>query len=152
MVRRILGIGGLVIVLVLLVLLVKSCRAAQKEQAFKDYNRDVGALIQESDDESQSLFKLLETGGSSAVDIQSQVNGYAQEVSSTARTATSSNRSSSGATACGGSPTSSQPLWATGARRRPTRLPGRCSSSSPPMSSTPSASSHDSRPSSRRRA
>jgi hypothetical protein len=68
-----------VIVLVLLVLLVKSCRAAQKEQAFKDYNRDVHALLQESDDESKSLFTLLENGGSSAVDIQSQVNGYAQE-------------------------------------------------------------------------
>jgi hypothetical protein len=79
MLRRILGIGGIVIVLILLVLLVKSCRAAQKEQAFKDYNRDVHALIQESDDESQSLFNLLENGGASAVDIQSQVNGYAQE-------------------------------------------------------------------------
>ena len=79
MLRRILGIGGILIVLVLLVLLVKSCRAAQKEQAFKDYNRDVHALLQESDDESKSLFTLLENGGSSAVDIQSQVNGYAQE-------------------------------------------------------------------------
>ena len=79
MVRRILGIGGVVIVLFLLVLLVKSCRAAQKEQAFKDYNRDVHALLQESDDESTSLFNLLENGGSSAVDTQSQVNGYAQE-------------------------------------------------------------------------
>ena len=79
LVRRIVGIGGAVILLFLLVLLVKSCRSAQKEQAFKDYNRDVGALIQESDDESKSLFTLLENGGSSAVDTQSQVNGYAQE-------------------------------------------------------------------------
>jgi hypothetical protein len=79
MMRRIIGIGGTVIVLILLVLLVKNCRSAQKEQAFKDYNRDVGALLQVSDDESKSLFDLLENGGQSAVDLQSTVNGYAQE-------------------------------------------------------------------------
>jgi hypothetical protein len=79
MMRRVIGIGATVLVLILLVLLVKSCRSAQKEQAFKDYNRDVGALIQESDDESKSLFDALENGGQSAVDLQSAVNGYAQE-------------------------------------------------------------------------
>jgi hypothetical protein len=80
-VRRIIGIGGVVVVLILLVLLVKSCRSAQKEQAFKDYNREVGALVQESDSESKSLFDLLSNGGASPVDLQSRVNGYAQEAS-----------------------------------------------------------------------
>jgi hypothetical protein len=79
MMRRVVGIGATVLVLILLVFLVKSCRSAQKEQAFKDYNRDVGALIQESDDQSKSLFDALENGSDSAVALQDSVNGYAQE-------------------------------------------------------------------------
>ena len=58
---------------------VKSCRNAQKEQAFKDYNRDVGAFVQESEDQSKGLFDLLEKGGQSPVELQNTVNGYASE-------------------------------------------------------------------------
>ena len=65
--------------LFLLFLAVKSCRGAAKEQAFKDYNRDVGAFVQESEDQSKGLFDLLENGGQSPVELQNTVNGYASE-------------------------------------------------------------------------
>ena len=77
MMRRIAAIVGAIVVLFLLVLAVKSCRSAAKEQAFKDYNRDVGAFVQESEDESQGLFDLLAKGGQSPVELQNTVNGYA---------------------------------------------------------------------------
>jgi hypothetical protein len=79
MMRRIIGIGGVVLLLILFVFLVKSCRSAQKEQAFKDYNRDVGAFVQESGDQSKNLFKLLQEGGQTPVELQNTVNGYASE-------------------------------------------------------------------------
>jgi hypothetical protein len=77
MIRRVAAIGGAILLLFLLVLAVKSCRSAAKEQAFKDYNRDVGAFVQESEDESQGLFDLLAKGGQSPVELQNTVNGYA---------------------------------------------------------------------------
>ena len=58
---------------------VKSCRDAQKEQAHKDYVRDVGAFVGESEDQSKALFGLLEEGGQSPVELQNTVNGYASE-------------------------------------------------------------------------
>jgi hypothetical protein len=79
MVRRGLAVVGAVLLLFLLVLAVKSCRSAAKEQAFKDYNRDVGAFVQESEDESKGLFDLLGNGGRSPVELQNTVNGYASE-------------------------------------------------------------------------
>jgi hypothetical protein len=77
MLRRVIGIGGAIVLLLLFGFGVKSCRDASKEQAFKDYNRDVGALVQESDDESKGLFDLLNKGGQTPVELQNAVNGYA---------------------------------------------------------------------------
>jgi CARDB len=79
LIRRGIAIGGAVLLIFLLFLAVKSCRSAAKEQAFKDYNRDVGAFVQESEDQSQGLFDLLERGGQSPVELQNTVNGYASE-------------------------------------------------------------------------
>ena len=79
MVRRAIAVGAAVLLIFLLVLAVKSCRGAAKEQAFKDYNRDVGAFVQESEDQSKGLFDLLENGGQSPVELQNTVNGYASE-------------------------------------------------------------------------
>lgn len=79
MVRRGLALAGAVVLIFLLFLAVKSCRNAAKEQAFKDYNRDVGAFVQESEDQSKGLFDLLEKGGQSPVELQNTVNGYASE-------------------------------------------------------------------------
>src|SRR5829696_7769628 len=79
MVRRGIALAGAVLLIFLLFLAVKSCRNAAKEQAFKDYNRDVGAFVQESEDQSKGLFDLLENGGQSPVELQNTVNGYASE-------------------------------------------------------------------------
>jgi hypothetical protein len=79
MVRRGIAAGAGVLVLILLVLGVRGCLNARKEQAIKDYNRDVGALLQESDQQSKALFELLSgsTGGrDQAVDIENQLNQY----------------------------------------------------------------------------
>jgi hypothetical protein len=64
---------------VLLVFLVKSCRDAQREQAFKDYVRNVGAFVGESENQSKNLFRLLDQGGQTPVELQNTVNGFASE-------------------------------------------------------------------------
>ncbi len=79
MVRRSVAAGAGVLVLVLLILLMRGCLNARKEQAFKDYVRDVGALVQESDQESKSLFQLLSGNQGSDVDVENQLNAFAGE-------------------------------------------------------------------------
>jgi len=79
LVRRAIAAGAGVLVLLLLVLGVRGCLNARKEQAIKDYNRDVGALLQESDQQSKAFFELLSGsagGRSQAVDIENQLNTF----------------------------------------------------------------------------
>lgn len=77
MVRRSVAAGAGFLVLILLVLGVRGCLDARKERAFKDYVRDVGALVGESDQESDALFELLTNPGSADdVDIQNQLNTF----------------------------------------------------------------------------
>jgi hypothetical protein len=75
--RRLLG-GGLVVVALLLVVLgIKSCADSARQDSFKNYVRDVGALVQASDTESKNLFALLEKPGSQGqVQLQNAINGY----------------------------------------------------------------------------
>ena len=79
MVRRSVAAGAGVLLLILLILLFRGCLNARKEQAFKDYLRDVGALVQESDQESKLLFELLSGGEGSDVDVENQLNAFAGE-------------------------------------------------------------------------
>jgi hypothetical protein len=79
MVRRLVAAGAGLLVVILFFLLLRGCLNARKEQHFKDYVRDVGALVQESDQESQMLFKLLEGNTGSEVDVENQVNAFAGE-------------------------------------------------------------------------
>ena len=75
--RRILAGGLAFVVLILIVLGIKSCRDSARKDAFKNYVRDVGALVQASDTESKNLFALLEKPGSQGqVQLQNAVNGY----------------------------------------------------------------------------
>jgi hypothetical protein len=70
-------VAGLVL-LFLIGLGIHGCLNARKKQAFKDYGRDVGALLQESGQQSKDLFDLLSkpaTGTPTPVDVQSAVNG-----------------------------------------------------------------------------
>ena len=75
LVRRLIAIGGGLLVLVLLYLGIRGCQASQKEQGFKDYVRDASELVAESDQQSTALFELLEDPGGSEVDFTSNVNG-----------------------------------------------------------------------------
>jgi hypothetical protein len=67
-----LAIGAVVIIV--LVLGIKGCLNGRKEQALKDYNRDVASVVQEADTNTDDFFTALTTGGTSSTDVQSQVN------------------------------------------------------------------------------
>jgi hypothetical protein len=76
-VRRVAAIGGGLVLLILLFVFIKSCNDSRRENAFKDYGRDAAALVQESDQESASLFQLLtRPGRRTPLQLQSAVNGF----------------------------------------------------------------------------
>lgn len=75
-----LGVGIGVVVLILLFLLVKGCSSIRKENAYKDYVREVAADVQQSQQESDAVFGLLrQPGDQSAVDLQNSINGFRSE-------------------------------------------------------------------------
>src|SRR3954451_5121818 len=77
LVRRGIAIGAGVLVLVLLILVIKGCRDSAREQAFKDYLRNVASLMDQSNSESRSLFGLLaKPGTQSPVQLRTSVNTY----------------------------------------------------------------------------
>jgi hypothetical protein len=62
--------GGLAIVALLLIFLVRSCSSNAHKNALKDYNRDVTSIVQSSDDTvSKQLFDILNGSGSNK-DVQ----------------------------------------------------------------------------------
>ena len=78
--RRLLAGGVGFVLLLLIVLGIKSCRDSARRDSFKNYVRNVGALVQASDTESRNLFTLLEKPGSQGqVQLQNAVNGYENE-------------------------------------------------------------------------
>jgi hypothetical protein len=80
MVRRAAAAGIAVLVVVLLVFGVKGCLNGRKEQALKDYNRDVSGLVQDADANTEDFYKVLSgttTSGdtaSASTDVQSEIN------------------------------------------------------------------------------
>ena len=77
-VRRGLAVVALVVLVLLLVFGARACFDSREERAHRDYVRDVGAIVQESNQESESLFELLGNpgGGRSPVDLANDVNGF----------------------------------------------------------------------------
>jgi hypothetical protein len=74
-VRRGFAAGAGLLVLILLILVIKGCRDSAREQAFKDYNRNVAALMEESNQDSRALFGLLtKPGTQSPVQLATSVN------------------------------------------------------------------------------
>ena len=69
MIRRVIAGGVAVVLIVLIVLLIKSCRDSAREQAFKDYIRNVGGLVQQSDQEGNAVFSLLARPGKQAASV-----------------------------------------------------------------------------------
>ncbi len=84
MVRRTIALVGGLIVLILLVLLVRSCFNARKENAIKDYSNDSAELLHVSKTESDGLFQLLQGQGGAdrATAIINQLNAYRSESAS----------------------------------------------------------------------
>jgi hypothetical protein len=73
--RRITLLVGVVLFVVLLSVLVNSCLDSRAENRLKDYNRDVATVVAQSDrDVARPFFDLLSQGGSSPVELESQVN------------------------------------------------------------------------------
>jgi hypothetical protein len=72
--RRLGALAIGVVVIIVLVLGIKGCLNGRREQALKDYNRDVASLVQEQDTNTDDFFTALTTPGTSSTDVQSQVN------------------------------------------------------------------------------
>jgi outer membrane murein-binding lipoprotein Lpp len=84
------GLG--VVVVILLFLLIKGCASIRKENAYKDYVREVAADVQQSQQESNAVFGLLRKGqaaGQSPVDLQNNINGFRAEAAKLAERAKS---------------------------------------------------------------
>jgi len=69
---------GVIVVLLLLVFGVKACRSSAKENALKDYNREVSSIAGESSQQTGAeFFRLLGEGGSdSPADLQSAISSF----------------------------------------------------------------------------
>jgi hypothetical protein len=74
LVRRIAAAGIGLLVIVLLVLGINGCLASQRDQALKDYNRNVSSLLEEANSNTDAFFQTLTNGGTSSTGIQSDLN------------------------------------------------------------------------------
>ena len=80
LVRRSIGIGAAVVVVILLVVGINGCLDSRKKRAFEDYASDVRALVGGSSEVSDRLFTLLSRPSrSDALDVQTQVNSERAE-------------------------------------------------------------------------
>jgi hypothetical protein len=78
-IRQAVALGVALLLIVLIVIGVQSCRANQQENARKDYNRDVTAVVTQSDREvAAPYFELLSNGAREGQDLQVQVNQLRQ--------------------------------------------------------------------------
>jgi hypothetical protein len=76
MVRRRFAAGGGVVLLIVIALVVNGCLKSGKEAALKEYNRNAGQLVQESDQQvARPLFETLAgASGKSPLDVEEEVN------------------------------------------------------------------------------
>jgi hypothetical protein len=81
LVRRAVALIIGLLVLVLLVIAVNSCRNSQKENALKDYNRELSAIGAGSSREiGEPFFQLLtESGGGSPQELENAISGYREQ-------------------------------------------------------------------------
>jgi len=78
LVRRAAAIGGVVLLLFILFFGVRACASSRKENALKDYNREVSSIIKESDQQvGAPFFQLLgQASSDSPADLQTNISGY----------------------------------------------------------------------------
>jgi hypothetical protein len=91
MLRRSVGLGAAVVVVILLVVGINGCLDSRKQRAFEDYASDVRALVRGSSEISDRLFTLLSRPSrSDALDVQTQVNAERAEAEQLVQRARSS--------------------------------------------------------------
>jgi hypothetical protein len=76
MVRRAVALGAAALILILLIVGIKGCLDSRANNALKDYNRNAGAIVTDSNDQvSKRLFDLLAGGQTTQpLDLQQNVN------------------------------------------------------------------------------
>ncbi len=74
LVRRLIAVGVGLVFLILFVLGIRGCLDARKERGIRNYTRDVGAVVSESEQVGKSFFELLQSPGDKT-DLQ-----YQQEI------------------------------------------------------------------------
>jgi hypothetical protein len=85
MLRRALALGGGLVLLILIVLGVKGCLDARANRELSDYARNVAAIVEETQQTSESFFEKLESPGSASVtDFVDQVEADRSAVDSQA--------------------------------------------------------------------
>jgi hypothetical protein len=74
--RRLIAGGAIVVVIILIVVGIHSCQVSARNSALKNYTNHVSSLIQSSNANGTSLFRLLSgaTASSNAQNLQNQVN------------------------------------------------------------------------------
>jgi hypothetical protein len=73
--RQAVGLGALIIIAILIVLGFKGCLDSRKDNALKDYNRNVTAVADDSDNAvGKPFFQHMAAGASNTQDLQVQVN------------------------------------------------------------------------------
>jgi hypothetical protein len=73
--RQAIALGGLIVLLILIVLGVNGCLNSRKDNALKDYNRNVTAVVNDSDGSvGKPFFQLMSQGARNSQDLQVQVN------------------------------------------------------------------------------
>jgi hypothetical protein len=80
-VRRGIAAGLFVLVFFLLLIAVKSCQDSRRKNSLKDYNREVSALVSESDSQvGEGFFELLsQVGSESPEDLQTGISGFKEQ-------------------------------------------------------------------------
>jgi hypothetical protein len=75
LIRQLVLFGGFILVLALLIFIIDGCRDSARENALKDYNRDVATLVRESDTQvGKPFFELLRNPDQG--DLSTAVAGY----------------------------------------------------------------------------
>ena len=77
MVRRAVGVGAIVLVLILIVLGIRGCLNARKERGFENYARDLNAIVAQSEQLSSDFFgRLSDPGNRSALSFEADIDTY----------------------------------------------------------------------------
>lgn len=75
LVRRLVAIGGVLLLCILFGLLIRSCASSAKKNSLRDYNREVAALVRDSDQQvGKPFFDLMRNPTQG--DLSTQINGY----------------------------------------------------------------------------